>query len=123
MKRTVLAAAAVILIAIAFLLLTRTKDEPSAPPQEVPPPAQHQQAATPEPMDHANAVRPKRISPAVIAPDASGMSFSGRVISRTTDVGIADAELTFEHAGGADTIKSGPDGAFRFEPTEPGAYR
>lgn len=51
------------------------------------------------------------------------MSLSGRVLSRKDDAPVADAELTFDRAGGAHSVRTGADGSFRFEPAEPGEYR
>jgi protocatechuate 3,4-dioxygenase beta subunit len=50
-------------------------------------------------------------------------AFEGRVLSWATGEGIAGAELTFEHAGATSSVKTGAEGAFRFEPREAGVYR
>jgi len=50
-------------------------------------------------------------------------ALSGRVVSRGTGEGIAGAELTFSRAGAAASTRSGPGGAFRFEPPAAGLWR
>ncbi len=49
-------------------------------------------------------------------------SFEGRVVSRATGAGIPGADLTFARAGGATSVRAGPDGAFRFDPPEEGRW-
>jgi hypothetical protein len=56
------------------------------------------------------------------SPDASPASFEGRVVSRTTGLGVPGAELTFSRGGAASSTRSGPDGAFRFEPPGDGRW-
>ena|SRR5688572_3721507 len=120
-RNRIFAAAALILGAM-LILFVADRDPKPLPTAET-------SAAPPRPktesiVEHeAFETRAKRIVPAVVAPDAQGMSFSGRVISRTTDAPIAGAELLFERSSGAHSIKSDTDGSFRFEPVEPGAYR
>ncbi len=50
-------------------------------------------------------------------------SLRGHVLSSATGQGIGGAELSFEFARGATSIRTEGEGAFRFEPSEIGIYR
>jgi hypothetical protein len=49
--------------------------------------------------------------------------FVGRVVSAWTGGPVAGAEVTFAATEGASSVRSGPDGRFRFVPPHPGSYQ
>jgi hypothetical protein len=56
-------------------------------------------------------------------PAAPHGALTGRVVSRGSGEGIPGAELTFSRAAAASSTRSGPGGAFRFEPPAAGLWR
>ena len=48
--------------------------------------------------------------------------FEGRVVSAASGAGIPGAELTFSRGGAGDTVRTGPDGRFAFEPAARGRW-
>ncbi|MFL5263878.1 MAG: carboxypeptidase-like regulatory domain-containing protein, partial [Anaeromyxobacteraceae bacterium] len=87
----------------------------------------------PEPAPAAASRPPERTAPpptdpvrlaerATLARDASGCTFSGRVVSAATGAGVAGAELTFSRSGEANAIAGAADGAFCFEPPQAGRW-
>jgi hypothetical protein len=68
---------------------------------------------------------PIRVAPPPAGPEASDArpaTFEGRVVGAPTGAGIAGADLTFSRGGAAAAVRSAADGAFRFEPPEPGRW-
>jgi hypothetical protein len=65
---------------------------------------------------------PTSAAPADDAPAPRG-AFEGNVRSAGTGAGLPGAELTFSRGGAAATVRTGPDGAFRFEPPEAGRWQ
>ena len=118
-RLAVLAVLAAALLAALWLVLGhRGASRTSAPPAE--------ETASPEPGRGAPArPLPIRLPPTFAAPspETTHGAFEGRVISAATAEGIAGAELTFSRAGAASSTRSGPGGAFRFEPPAPGSWR
>jgi len=53
---------------------------------------------------------------------AGAGSFEGQVVSWSTGEGVPDAELTFSHGGSVTSTRTGAEGQFRFEPSDPGPY-
>jgi hypothetical protein len=118
-RLAVLAVLAAALLAALWLALGRRRGSPvSRPPAD--------EAASAEPVPGA-AARPLPIRlPAGFAArsrETTPGAFEGRVISAVTAEGIAGAELTFSRAGAASSTRSGPGGAFRFEPPASGRWR
>ncbi|HET8732953.1 MAG TPA: carboxypeptidase regulatory-like domain-containing protein, partial [Anaeromyxobacteraceae bacterium] len=62
------------------------------------------------------------VAPSGDAPAPRG-AFEGSVLSRGTGAGIPGAEVTFSRGGAAASVRAGDDGAFRFEPPEPGRWQ
>ncbi len=116
--------AIVLAIAVAILLLLRGKT--STPTPTAVSTATPTSPSTPTPTAPPAGGAPIRLpitmpSPPA-APDALPASFDGRVVSRATGLGIAGADLTFSRAGAAASARSGPEGAFRFEPPQEGRW-
>lgn len=57
------------------------------------------------------------------APAQGETAFDGRVLSLGTGAPVPGAELTFSRAGAAASVRTGPDGAFRFAPPTPGRWQ
>jgi hypothetical protein len=98
------------------------------------PPAVHSPARTasriPRTAGEVEAWRLDEASPIQLNRGASAQdttaiagSLRGHVLSSATGQGIGGAELSFEFARGATSIRTGSEGAFRFEPSEIGTYR
>ena len=56
------------------------------------------------------------------APELPVMGFDGRVISSTTGLGVAGAEVTLSHGGVAHSFLADAHGHFHFDPAAPGRY-
>ena len=69
-------------------------------------------APAPLPEPTASAPRPDALPP-----------FVGQVVSAWTGAPVAGAEVTFAASEGATSVRSGPDGRFRFVPTHAGSYQ
>jgi hypothetical protein len=114
--------AAIVAVAALLLLLWRSAPgprEPRAGPEPRP-----RQAPSARPVlrfDRPVPVRPSVPSPAADEPARAALE--GRVISSETGAGIAGAELTFSRADAAAGVRSGSDGAFRFEAPADGRWR
>jgi hypothetical protein len=89
---------------------------PAAPPPSPAPPPGSGAAATAQ----APFVWPGAAG-AAAAPGAT--AFEGRVLSLGTGAPVAGAELTFSRAGAAASARSGPDGAFLFQPPQAGRWQ
>jgi hypothetical protein len=59
---------------------------------------------------------------AAAAPTPGPPRFDGRVVAADTGEPVPDADLTFSRAGAAASARTGPDGAFRFEPPAEGRW-
>ena len=102
----------------AWLLWPRREPESSAHPA---PPAASTRP-TPSPAAAPPAALPP--GPAVTLDPAGGpASFEGRVLAFDGGAGVASAELVFTRAGAAASARTGPDGAFHFEPPAQGAWQ
>jgi len=68
---------------------------------------------------------PIQLNRGASSPDSSALagSLKGHVFSSATGRGVAGAELTFEFARGATSIRTASDGSFHFQPSEAGTYR
>lgn len=81
-----------------------------------PPPMPARPAAPPAPApSRVEAVRPTLQLPSAEVVDAGTpgeCALAGRVVSQTTQLGIRDAELTFEHHGTVTSVRTGADGTF-----------
>jgi hypothetical protein len=81
----------------------------------------------PPPPSRVEPVRPVLQPPSaeLVVEDAgtpNACVLAGRVLSRTTQQGVANAELTFEHHGTATSVRSGPDGTFALTTDREGAW-
>jgi len=75
------------------------------------------------------AAPPPRLPILLAAPSDAGhatapgqAAFEGRVVSAATRMGIPGAELTFSRGGAASSVRTGPEGAFHFEPATTGPW-
>jgi len=100
----------------------------------VAPPASHSPARAPSRIQRTageieawrlDEASPIQLNRGASAQDTTAIagSLRGHVLSSATGQGISGAELSFEFARGATSIRTGSGGAFRFEPSEIGTYR
>ncbi len=120
-RRLAFAVALLGLLALATLLLWPRRD-----PEATARPGPASGAALPAaaPPETASPAAPLPLGPAVTRDPAGGpASFEGRVLAFDGGAGIAGAELVFTRAGAAASARTGPEGAFRFEPPALGAWQ
>jgi len=111
----------VLLVALvaAVLLLRRHEESPSAPEaSRTPQPSTS--GGPPAPRDPASAASPGA-PPVERTPTLP--PFAGRVVSADDGLGVVGAEVTFFAPEGATSVRSGPDGRFRFVPSRPGPHQ
>ena len=106
----------VLVLVVGAALVLRTSRRTSRPREDTRP--QIARAGS----SHAQGIPSIRISPATVAP-AGDMQLSGRIVSRADGAGIGNAEITFVRDARSYSAVSAPDGAFQFEPPEPGSYQ
>lgn len=127
-RRRALFVAGLIAAAILLFVLIRNRsssgidaeDGPDAPSVG----ARHSRPLTSAERERQSAT-PIQLNQAGSAQDTSVVagSFEGKVVSTATGRGVPGAEITFQHASGASSVRSGSDGAFRFAPAQVGTYR
>lgn len=122
-RRRTLAALALLLAALGAGLWLATALSTSRPT----PTAAATPVATAAPTETSTPTRPPADLPIrVPAPAPSDpvgpARFEGRVVSSATGAGVADADLTFSRGGAAASVRTGPGGAFAFEPPEEGRW-
>jgi hypothetical protein len=116
-RRGSVAAAIAFAAVLVALLWPRGSGTPPAPGPAAPPPS-------PAPAPAAGAPAPfvwPGAAGAAAAPGAT--AFEGRVLSLGNGAPVAGAELTFSRAGAAASTRSGPDGAFLFQPVQAGRWQ
>jgi hypothetical protein len=117
--RRVLAATLALLAVVGVLWLLMRP--PAGPGVDAPSPGSHA-SARPAAGLAANAAAGS--TPASGSEPTPGrMSFEGAVLSSATGAGVPGAEVTFSRGGAASSVRTGPGGAFRFEPPEPGRWQ
>jgi carboxypeptidase family protein/PDZ domain-containing protein len=110
------------LVAVAVALLATLVWRSAGRTEPAPEPAPAAASRPPEP-EAPPLTGPVRLAePATLAREASGCTFSGRVVSAVTGAGVAGAELTFSRSGEANAIGAAADGAFCFEPPQSGRW-
>ncbi|HET9452091.1 MAG TPA: carboxypeptidase regulatory-like domain-containing protein [Aggregicoccus sp.] len=122
--------AVLVLLALGLGLLALRSRHPAAgeaPAKEAPAGGVGAAAPAPSlrPAAPARQALALRLLPATLAqePAAASGAFEGRVVSAETGAGVAGAELTFASDAGASSVRSGPDGHFRYVPPQPGDYQ
>lgn len=114
---------ALLLGAICFWFLSQRRLESTATERASAPTATTK-STTPTPSRDRGS-QPIRLTPAIAVEQAEGSlgAFSGHVVSSLNGEGVANAELTFELAGGAHSARTGPRGEFHFKPPFPATYQ
>ncbi|MGC3997646.1 MAG: carboxypeptidase regulatory-like domain-containing protein [Anaeromyxobacter sp.] len=123
-RRAALLASVASLVALLLLgaaLLRRAPAPATAPAPPLAGAAAAAPAATPPPPPPSGLPIRLPAAPPAPADDAPG-TFEGRVVSSGSGAGIGGAELTFSRAGAAATVRTGPDGAFLFQPPAEGRW-
>ncbi len=121
MRSPALRLAALALLVAALLAAWLLRRDGGAPAPEAQPAGSPgaAQAASPS----AAGAAPLPALPEAATSPAPRGAFEGRVLSTRNGAGIAGAEVTFSRGGAAASARSGADGAFRFEPPEPGRWQ
>lgn len=87
-------------------------------------PRAHTPSTASAPTQPTPPLRQMPVATATEDASATHGAFEGRVVSATRGEGVAEAELTFaSDSGGASSVRTDPDGRFRFLPSAPGTYQ
>ncbi len=122
-RRWILVAAvpvAGLLAALLFLLL-RPHSRP-VPPAAAPAAARTSTRPPARPPSGLPLRLPERREARETRTAAAPARFEGRVVSAASGAGIGGAEITFSRGGAADSVRSGADGSFAFQPAAPGLW-
>lgn len=117
-------------LALVLLALWPRPDAPAASGAQAPDAGTAEPARAPAPApERASAgqapalqVQPVTPIPAEVERAPGPATFEGRVLSRTSSLGVPGAEVTFEHRGAAFVARTDDSGAFRFVAEQEGEW-
>jgi hypothetical protein len=123
--RTLVVALAVALVFIGLVFVVTRLFPTRTPSTTDQTPVRHAASSSPDPEEpRRSRRRPQRplVAPSAEVERTTGASIAGRVVDDVTGRGVANAALTFLHAGSALGANTASDGAFTLAGLEPGMY-